>query len=504
MNNNRENFSFEYMPTKKTAKDYYYFSYCCIKLMRKEARQFYIKEISKEELIKWNDEYINTKLDECYKKIKTEYSVESISDICYILKFSNKDFTDNKNTYKRIIDLIKLLNNKYGYFMYYKTSESTKGRCAKISGYPETLIDKPEINYDKNKLPNEQRLDKLTYYFPDALYDGIIPSLYYLGYMDLYEEFMEDIISKIFSNFLHINKFMIENGIVYQESNTLSINNYSLTKNLIKFFTKYELPIPKSLTKYIGSNNYKLKEIDEEKKSIYDKYSNHMLLLSTSRYLDEKEVEEMNNEWFGNIDIKRILEIKDYYLLKDIEVLNMKINTYSIHKNNNLLSYFLGEIKMILSYHSFNHDINKNIILLLDTFFNKVGYFICYDFKNVKYQAFYSNFLSVLIREKVSNDNFDAKYYGLKTAYHFKDKNYLGFIPRLYYLGYNDLINMLIEMIIFPICKNFKEKNSFIDGEQFTYSDISSVKDSTIIIRYLKFLKENNLEVPNKIKNFCL
>jgi len=506
MNKKFKQFPSHYIPTNKTAKDYYMYRHCFIDLMHKEIRQFYIKEISKEELILWNDEYINIILDELYKEIENEYSITSVVNICFELQFLNLMYNENKETYKRIFTLIKKMHHKYGYFMNYYTSFGVEQRHH-IGFYVESLINKPKIIYNKLLLPNEQTLSKLTYFLPNAIYEGLIPTLYYLGYSDLYEEFMNDIVKPILSHFNEINQFVVDNKIIYYHFyNEHTLNNLSFSLELSKFFAEYSLSIPLSLKEYKSVINHKLAEINHSKRVYYTDYRLNLRYLDRDIHVDNCGLEIKTEEYFNTVNPNPIIEYNDYELNRLLDYFLEVLDKYKPVDNMLFLGLGVEVIGKTLKYYSPSFEINKKCIKLLKSFNNTYGYFLNYDFILKKgYSSEFLEYKTLLIREKNKIDKVNEKINVLSTGYYFEGKKYLGILPRLYYLGYSDLFYMFINEILVPICSHFLDNSIFIDNGIFTYDDkIKEVKDSYILKNFKGFLTENNLEMPENLKKYYL
>ena len=84
-----------------------------------EKRDFIIKNFPKEEILKWNEEYVKSDIIE-YKKNNVKYT--DIINVCnriWELSLIIRKYVKSKDIYIEEIELIKDLYNKYGYFMNY-------------------------------------------------------------------------------------------------------------------------------------------------------------------------------------------------------------------------------------------------------------------------------------------------------------------------------------------------------------------------------------------------
>ena len=226
--------------TLENAKEYYKNEYCNTFLMF-EKRDFYFKNFDKDTFLKWNDEKINEKLDEIEKMLELPRTLDNARMICFEFSLLNNIYTTEYNTYKRIISFLKKLYNKYGYFMNYYLYDVD--RDSRVFGdFARYYI---RIYHSTNQL----LLNAASSYFYDSerKYDGLMPNLHYLGYMDLFDEYINDCFIPIVVHFHEKNDLMIDNDVYY--CCYKGIEHYSLFTLFKEFILKYDIKIPEKLNK---------------------------------------------------------------------------------------------------------------------------------------------------------------------------------------------------------------------------------------------------------------
>ena len=102
--------------TKENAKEIYYYSKYNI---FDATLDFYYENFTKEDFLKWNDEYINKELDICESYFDEEISLTTLAKHVHNFSYLVEVFTNNKETYKRMIQYLKRLYAEYGYFFSY-------------------------------------------------------------------------------------------------------------------------------------------------------------------------------------------------------------------------------------------------------------------------------------------------------------------------------------------------------------------------------------------------
>lgn len=230
----------------KNIKDIYFLT-DCNDLDDVEITEFMEKHFSKEEILKWNDEFINSEIDKCYLLLKNRdwQSIRTIGLKTYSLSIT---FTYKRETYERIIKLLKTFYNTYGYFMSYPFLKISPAGYEDKTFYPFNLIYIHNRRQDRLEIAARSTGAEYTYLYDDE-YRGLIPRLYKLNYTDLLNKLLVDIIVPIFEHFYEDSDIMKDNNIIYRTLN--SIEEYSLRIVLKDYFDKYNIPAPEQLKKYL-------------------------------------------------------------------------------------------------------------------------------------------------------------------------------------------------------------------------------------------------------------
>lgn len=223
---------------EKNIKDIYFLSYCNSMIVSEYIENYLKRNYSNNIILKWNDEYVNILLDEICILLKND-GMETIKKITNLLKRSITIFSKEKSTYKRIIDIIVMFYNKFGYFMNYFIKDKLKPDDI-VFGYFIGIY----INLYHSEMSYKQSSGRIYHYIDNIDYDGLIPNLYYLGYVDLLKEAVNKLIKPIYANFEECSKYMSDNNLVYDnQSLESSLDNYSLKLLLDNFFTKYKIEL---------------------------------------------------------------------------------------------------------------------------------------------------------------------------------------------------------------------------------------------------------------------
>ena len=119
-----------------------------------EKRDFIIKNFPKEEILKWNEEYVKSDIIE-YKKNNVKYT--DIINVCnriWELSLIIRKYVKSKDIYIEEIELIKDLYNKYGYFMNYFMfgNDDLMGMIGMFVYYWDFIIEKNNYTNPINKV----------------------------------------------------------------------------------------------------------------------------------------------------------------------------------------------------------------------------------------------------------------------------------------------------------------------------------------------------------------
>ena len=225
-----------------------YFLTTCNRLNDIEITEFMEKRFSKEEILLWNDEFINSQIDKCYSLMPNR-DWDTVRETGSTINSLCKVFTYEKKTYERIIDLFKEFFNTYGYFMCYWIFKITPSGNEDKTFYPFRL--NFIYNYKQDRLEKSARSTGAEYtYLYDDEYRGLIPRLYKLNYSDLLNKLLVEIIVPIFEHFHEDSDIMKDNDIIYMDS-AKTVGEFSFRLPIQRFFNKYNIPAPEQLKKYL-------------------------------------------------------------------------------------------------------------------------------------------------------------------------------------------------------------------------------------------------------------
>lgn len=231
-------------------KDIYFLMGCNNSINDAEITEYLERHHSIEEILCWNDEYINGKLDLCFSLLKTS-DWESISTIGIETYNLCRAFTHERKTYERIIDFLKQFYKMYGYFMNYSFLKKTVNYPYKDkSFYPFKGI----YIAKHGRLSDLELLGRSTgaewRYLKDDGYFGMIPRFYKLDYKDLLDKLLTELIVPVFKHFYEESSIMKEHGIEYiQLAETVEEWNF---RNIIKqYIDEFQIPVPEQIKKFL-------------------------------------------------------------------------------------------------------------------------------------------------------------------------------------------------------------------------------------------------------------
>ena len=233
--------------TKENAKEIYYSEY----FINEDALKFYYENFTEEELLKWNDEYLNKKLDICDSLFHEEKTFETLGKHCSIFSHNYDIFTKNKNTYKRMINYLKKLYTEYGYFINYYFNDPFDREFdfgpSEFSRFTDIFIGRC-FQGDVEK--ERKYFESHYHYYPEYNWCGLIHVLNMLGYKDLLKELLTDITLPIFKNYKK-QKYFGDYEITYNRySDTYDENDvkgYRDYSSLKKYILEFNIDAPKEL-----------------------------------------------------------------------------------------------------------------------------------------------------------------------------------------------------------------------------------------------------------------
>lgn len=237
--------------TKENAKEIYYSEY----FINENTLKFYYENFTEEDFLKWNDEYLNHKLDICESLFNEEKTFETLGEHCHTFSHNYDIFTKNKNTYKRMINYLKKLYTEYGYFINYNWADPY-GRefdfgPSEFSWFI-TIYMGRRFQGDVEK--ERKYFESHYHYYPEYNWCGLIHVLNMLGFKDLLDELLTDITLPIFKNYKK-QKYFGDYEITYNrysdtydENDVKGYRDYSLLK---KYILEFNIDAPKELKKIL-------------------------------------------------------------------------------------------------------------------------------------------------------------------------------------------------------------------------------------------------------------
>lgn len=227
-----------------------YFLTGCNNLNDSEITDFLEKYHSRNEILLWNSEYMNGKLDLCEQLLGRD-DWESISQISVLLCALTDVFTYEKSIYERIVDYLGKFHAAYGYFMCYP---HLKG----IAQYPyedKSFYPFPGI-YIKRRLPlsDLERAGRSTgaewRYLEWDGYFGLIPRLNKLKYYDLLNKILIKSVVPIFDHLFEDSQLMVKHNVKYRKP-FQSLEGYGLREVLKSYVEERGVSVPVLVKKYL-------------------------------------------------------------------------------------------------------------------------------------------------------------------------------------------------------------------------------------------------------------
>ncbi|MCD8309215.1 MAG: hypothetical protein LUD19_05100, partial [Clostridia bacterium] len=217
---------------------------------------FLEEHCSPEDILKWNDEFINNIIDGC-RPVYNNNSWEAIKSTSLNIKKACKVFTKEQATYLRIIEVVKAYYAAYGYFMNYHfhrfLSNGMEDKSFRVF-HQIYLI--PKVFYEDTAPAVFSHGDERRYITDDG-YKGLIKRLYYLGYTDILNKLFTELILPVFNHYTefennNITALMSKNNIVYDVYGDLSIKNYSLWYMIKNYAKDNNMQLPDGIKQYIN------------------------------------------------------------------------------------------------------------------------------------------------------------------------------------------------------------------------------------------------------------
>lgn len=228
-----------------------YFMTDCNSISDPEITEYLEKHYSEEEILRWNDEYIHGELDLCASLLPNR-DWESIRTIGIRIYELCRVYTDKRGTYERIIGFLKQFYETYGYFMNYSILK-------KLPEYP--YEDKAFYPFQLIYIQKHRKLNELELcgrstgaewrYLEDDGYFGMIPRFYKLGYGDLPDRVLVELILPVFEHFYEENSLMKTFGLQYIKLEK-TVEEYSLREVIAEYIALHRIPVPKEVKNYLS------------------------------------------------------------------------------------------------------------------------------------------------------------------------------------------------------------------------------------------------------------
>ncbi len=202
-------------------KEVYFSSYCNKVCFSNEVKDFLEQHIDYKIVLEWNNEFVNINLDKI-DELLNKNSFDTIRDICYYFELILDIYFIEKRTYARIIESLKIMFNKFGYFMNYNFFDVN----------PDCNIFKLfNFIYIRGLTVCSEYLSSvhgsILYYLKNIKYLGLLPQLYYLNYFDLFWKCIDEIIIPIYEHFNEPSKYLKDNNLKYDDD-LQSLKKYRL------------------------------------------------------------------------------------------------------------------------------------------------------------------------------------------------------------------------------------------------------------------------------------
>lgn len=227
--------------TKENIKDIYYLTYCNTFPKSEYIEWFLKKHYKKDEILSLNNEYTNLKLDDANKLLNLEMNFDNVWHIFFNITEAINIYKTNKDTYIRIIKTLKEFFNKYGYFTLYNVLDLNNCKYGEFPfrGFVGSIIE--DITYGDFLKKEKMSSGSIYHYLKNLKYVGLIPSLYYLGYIDLLNQVVKEIVIPSFKHFLPESEIMKENGLNYIPYESDEPKDLFLYREITEFSNYYNL-----------------------------------------------------------------------------------------------------------------------------------------------------------------------------------------------------------------------------------------------------------------------
>lgn len=210
-------------------KEIYFSNYCNRVCCRTEVKKFLEQNVDNKIVLEWNDEFVNYNLDKINELLNKDSTIDIIREICYFCELILETYFIEEKTYKRIIKTLKIIYNKYGYFMNYDFFDVNPD-CNIFRLFKRIYIG--GLTARSKRLNNVH--GSIHYYIKNIKQIGLLPQLYYLNYLDLFWESIDELIIPIYEHFNEKSKYLIDNNLKYDED-IQSLDDYAIKIEIDNF-----------------------------------------------------------------------------------------------------------------------------------------------------------------------------------------------------------------------------------------------------------------------------
>jgi len=230
--------------TMENAKEIYYYSKYNI---FGATLDFYYENFTNEVFLKWNDEYINKELDICESYFYEEISLTTLAKHVHNFSYLVEVFTNNKETYKRMIQHLKRLYAEYGYFFSYSFDDPFNRRFdwgpSEFGRFIGIYLGRlHQRSIDKEK----KYFDSVYYFYPQYYFCGLIHNINMCGFKDVLNDLLVNITLPLFENYQK-QEYFKDYKIRYFHENDNNIKKYRDYNVLRDYILIFNIDAPKRL-----------------------------------------------------------------------------------------------------------------------------------------------------------------------------------------------------------------------------------------------------------------
>lgn len=200
--------------TKENAMDIYKMMDCNTPTVNSALTDYLVKNFSEEIILNRNDSFIQEILDEIDRLMAFD-GIDTIRELSYQFYKAVKVFTKNKKIYESIIGQLCRYFEKFGYFMNYHFLDVDPD-CRTFALFRQILImPKSDRAYNFERYST----GSIFFYYPDIKYKGLLPALYYLGYTELFEKCVKEVVKPIYRHYQESSGYMKKYKLEYFNEN---------------------------------------------------------------------------------------------------------------------------------------------------------------------------------------------------------------------------------------------------------------------------------------------